>query len=127
MPLGLGQEVLCRAASSFLSAVIAFFVAALPEIFPREVRVFSELTDPLPVGSEAMGAVGTTPRIRAEVMMACASSHHSSTSADRAAREAATQAGPSNPPDVLRMPVELNFDPSTALAELEKTRIALAE
>src|SRR3954467_4787022 len=67
------------------------FVAVLPEIFPREVRVFSELTNPLPVGSEAVGAVSTTPRIRAEVMMAGASSHHSSTSAARAAREAATQ------------------------------------
>src|SRR3954467_8025912 len=36
------------------------FVAALPEIFPREVRVFSELTDPLPVGPEAVRAAGTT-------------------------------------------------------------------
>src|ERR1041384_495004 len=60
-------------------------------------------------------------------MMAGTSSHHSSTSAVRAAREAAAQAGPSQPPDVLRMPVELNSDPATALAELEKTRIALAE
>src|SRR3954469_25162378 len=57
------------------------FVAAIPEIFPREVRVFSELTDPLPVGPEVVGAEGTTPHIRAEVMMAGASSHHSSTSA----------------------------------------------
>ena len=103
------------------------FVVALPEIFPREVRVFSELTDPLPVGPEAMGAVGTTPCVRAEVMMAGASSHHSSTLAARAAREAAARAGPSNPPDVLRTPVELNSDPATALAELEKTRVALAE
>jgi len=55
------------------------FVAALPEIFPREVRMFSEPTDPLPVGPEAMGAAGTTPRIRAEVMIAGASGHHSST------------------------------------------------
>ena len=37
------------------------------------------------------------------------------------------QAGPSNPLDVLRTPVELNSDPAMALAELEKTRIALAE
>src|ERR1043165_3225148 len=36
------------------------FEAALPKIFPREVRVFSELTDPLPVGSEAVGAMGMT-------------------------------------------------------------------
>ena len=89
--------------------------------------MFSELTDPLPVGPEVMGAVGTTPRIRAEVMMAGASSHHSSTSAARAARAATGQAGPSNPPDVLRTPVELNSDPAMALAKLEKTRIALAE
>src|SRR4051812_49819223 len=60
-------------------------------------------------------------------MMAGASSHHSSTSAVRAAPEAAAQAGPSNPPDVLRTPVELNSDPATTLAELEKTRIALAQ
>src|ERR1043165_4104235 len=66
------------------------FVAALTEIFPREVRVFYELTDPLPIGLEAVGAAGTTPRIRAEVMMAGASSHHSSTLAARAARGAAT-------------------------------------
>ena len=61
--------------------------------------------------------------------MAGASSHHSSTSATRAARAAAAagRAGPSNPPDVLRTPVELNSDPATALAELERTRIALAE
>src|SRR3954464_1594135 len=56
------------------------FVAVIPGVFPREVRVFSELTDPLPVGSEVVGAEGTTPRIRAEVMMAGASSHHSSAS-----------------------------------------------
>src|SRR3954468_5571168 len=37
------------------------------------------------------------------------------------------QAGPSNPPDVLHTPVELNSDPTAARAELEKTRIALAE
>src|SRR4051812_19452231 len=103
------------------------FVAALPEVFPREVRVFSELTDPLPVGPEVVGAEGTTPHIRAEVMMAGASSHHSSASASRAARAVAGQAGPSNPPDVLRTPVELNSDPATALAKLEKTRVALAE
>src|SRR3954470_17580240 len=46
------------------------FVAALPEIFPRGVRVFSELTDPLPVGPEAVGAAGTNSHICAEVMMA---------------------------------------------------------
>src|SRR4051812_39109655 len=46
------------------------FVAALPEIFPRELRMFSEHTDPLPAGPEAMGAGGTTSHIRAEVMMA---------------------------------------------------------
>src|SRR3954468_21537151 len=103
------------------------FVVAIPEVFPREVRVFSELTDPLPIGLEVVGAEGTTPHIRAEVMMAGASSHHSSASASRAARVAAGQAGPSNPPDVLRTPVELNTDPVTALAELEKTRVALAE
>src|SRR4051812_6831549 len=103
------------------------FVVVIPEVFPREVRVFSELTDPLPVGSEVVGAEGTTPHIRAEVMMAGASSHHSSASASRAARVAAGQAGPSNPPDVLRTPVELSTDPVTALAELEKTRVALAE
>ena len=104
------------------------FVAALPEIFPREVRVFSELMDPLPIGSELVGVADTIPCIRAEVMMAGASSHYSSTSATRAAREAAAaHAGPSNPPDVLRTPVELNSDPPTALAELEKTHIALEE
>src|ERR1041384_6297664 len=60
-------------------------------------------------------------------MMAGTSSHHSSTSAVQAAREVAAHAGPSNPPDVLRTPVELNSDPATALAELERTHIALAE
>src|SRR3954467_4757954 len=43
------------------------FVVAIPKIFPREVRVFSELTDPFPVGPEVVGAEGTTPCIRAEV------------------------------------------------------------
>ena len=123
-----------RAGGPFPSGIIIpfgghrFFVAALPEIFPREVRVFSKLTDPLHSGPNAVGAAGTTSHIRAEVMMAGASSHHSSTSATRAAREAAaTQARPSNPPDVLRTPVELNSDPTTDLAELEKTRLALKE
>src|SRR3954469_10438616 len=60
-------------------------------------------------------------------MMAGASSYHSFTSAGRAARAVAGQAGASNPPDVLRTPVELNSDPATALAELETTRVALAE
>src|ERR1043165_6771769 len=36
------------------------FVAAIPEVFPREVRVFSELTDSLPVGPEVVGAESTT-------------------------------------------------------------------
>src|SRR3954466_5140846 len=56
------------------------FVAALPEVYPREVRVFSELTDPLPLGAGAVGSKSTTSHVRAEVMMAGASSHHSSTS-----------------------------------------------
>src|SRR3954463_8702183 len=103
------------------------FVAAIPEIFPREVRVFSELTDPLPVGPEVVGAEGTTPHIRAEAMMAGASSPPRSTSASRGTPAAAGQAGPSNPPDVLPTPVELNSDPDTALAELERPRVALAE
>src|ERR1041384_5928435 len=74
------------------------FVAALPDVFPREVRVFSELTDPLPGGPDAVGTDGTTAHVRAEVMMAGASSRHSSTSASRAARVAtAAVGGPSNP------------------------------
>src|SRR4051812_10065929 len=104
------------------------FMAALPEIFPGEVRVFSELMDPFPIGPEAMGAAGTTLHIRAEVMMAGASSHHSSTSATRAAREAAAaQEGPRNPPDVLRTPVEPSADPGMSHAELERARQALKE
>src|SRR3954467_13357314 len=49
------------------------FVAALPEIFPREVRVFSELMDPLPVRTDVVGAACMTSHINAEVMMAGAS------------------------------------------------------
>src|SRR4051812_49381310 len=102
------------------------FVAVVPEVFPREVRVFFELTDPLPVGSEVVGAEGTTPRIRAEVMMASASSHHSSASASRAARVAAGQAGAGQPPPVVRTPVGLNTEPGTALPPPGKKRAALA-
>src|SRR4051812_38413232 len=91
------------------------FVAAIPEIFPREVRVFSELTDPWPVGPEVVGAEGTTPRIRTEVMMAGASSHHSSTSAGRAARAVAGQAGAGQPPHVVPTPVGVESPPASAL------------
>ena len=104
------------------------FVATLPDVFPREVRVFSELTDPLPGGPDVVGTEGTTAHIRAEVMMAGASSRHSSTSATRAARaETTVAAGPSNPPDVLSTPVDLHADPAMAQAELEKVRQALKE
>src|ERR1041385_3490078 len=35
------------------------FAAALPDVFPKEVRVFSELTDPLPGGPDSVGTEGT--------------------------------------------------------------------
>src|SRR4051812_30074109 len=90
------------------------FVAALPEVYPKEVRVFSGLTDPLPFGAGVVESEGTTSYVRAEVMMAGASSRHNSTStAARAARDAANAAAAtSDPKDVLRTPVDLNADPA---------------
>src|SRR4051812_11495252 len=100
------------------------FVAAIPEIFPREVRVFSELTDPLPVGPEVVGAEGTTPRIRAEVMMAGASSHHSSTSAGRAARAVAGQAGARQTPPGAPPTRGVESHPAIGLPGLGEVRVA---
>ena len=56
-----------------------FFIVSVTDEYPREVRVFCGVTDPLPAVDCSAAVGSSTSRIRAEVMMAGAtSSHHSS-------------------------------------------------
>ena len=107
------------------------FVASVSDMYPREVRVFSGISDPLPPSSCSAAPDGSAPRISAEVMMTgAASNHHSSrNTATQAARMAAAvaAAGPSGVWNVLNTPVDRNADLEVAHAELEKARQHLAE
>ena len=106
------------------------FVASVTDIYPREVRVFSSTSDPLPPSCCSAAPDDSVPRVCAEVMMARATSHHSSGStAARAAKEttAAATAGPSKKRDVLSTPVDRSADLVVAHAELEKALQQLAE
>ena len=102
------------------------FDASVSDLYPRKVRVFLGLSDPLPPSGCSAAPDGSTPRIRAEVMMVgAASSHHSSgDTAARAAREAVAAAavGPSGVRDVLNTPIDRSADLAMAHAELEKAR-----
>ena len=108
------------------------FIADLPDVYPREIRVFSGTTDPLPTRGFSAAQGGRASRVCAEVMMAgtTTSSHHSTSSSARRAKEAADAATATadltSLRDVLYTPVNLNADPAQAHAELEKCRLALA-
>src|SRR3954469_6135976 len=86
------------------------FISSFPEAYPREVRVFSSITDPLPTrGCQAAPGREDT-RVCAAVMMAGthASSNQDETAAAtraRAADEAEAGVGPSALRDVLYTPV----------------------
>ena len=107
------------------------FIASVSDMYSREVRVFSDTSDPLPPSCCSAAPDGSALRICAEVMMAgAASSHHNSgNTAAQAAREAATAAaaGPSGVRDVLNTLVDLSADLAVAHTELEKARQQLAE
>ena len=106
------------------------FVTSITDEYPREVQVFSVVTDPLPSRGCAAASGGSTSRIHAEVMMVGASPPSrwcTNDSTTWVAREAAAvtavaaTAGRSNARDVLHTPVDLDSDLAVAHAELEKT------
>src|SRR3954466_6167889 len=108
-----------------------FFISSFLEAYPREVRVFSSITDPLPTrGCQAAPGGGEGP-VCVAVMMAGtnASSNQDETPAARRARaaaEAEAGAGPSALRDVLYTLVNREGDPNQIHASLERTRLALA-
>src|SRR3954465_9410036 len=107
------------------------FISSFPEAYPREVRVFSSITDPLPTRGCQAALGGVDVRACVAVMMAGtnASSNQDETAAARRARaaaEAEAGAGPSALRDVLYTPVNREGDPDQIHASLEKTRLALA-
>src|SRR4051812_42576100 len=67
------------------------FISSFPEAYPREVRVFSSITDPLPTRRCQAAPGGEDGRVCAAVMMAGtnASSNQDETAAARRARAAA--------------------------------------
>src|ERR1043165_5495365 len=64
------------------------FISSFPEAYPREVRVFSSVTDPIPTRGCQAAPGGEDGRVRATVMMAgtTASSNQDETAAARRAR-----------------------------------------
>ena len=101
------------------------FIGSFPEAYPRDVRVFSSITDPLPTRGCTAAPGGEDGRVHATVMMAgtTASSSHGAASAARKAKEAADAAkgvGASRLRDILYMPVNLAGDPEQIHANLEK-------
>src|SRR4051812_1610368 len=66
------------------------FIGSFPEAYPREVRVFSSVTDPLPIRGCTAAPSGADAREHAAVMMVgtAASSTHGAASAARKAKEA---------------------------------------
>src|ERR1041385_2437532 len=67
------------------------FINCFHEAYPREVRVFSSDTDPLPTRGSTAALGGVEPRVHAAVMMAgtTALSNQRAVSAARKAKEAA--------------------------------------
>src|SRR4051812_19914491 len=86
------------------------FIRSFPEAYPREVRVLSSITDPLPTRGCQAAPGGEDGRVCAAVMMAGtnASSNQDETATTRRARAAAEDeagAGPSVLRDVFYTPV----------------------
>src|SRR4051812_21245035 len=107
------------------------FIGSFPEAYPREIRVFSCITDPLSTRGCTTAPGGEDGRVHAAVMMAGASSssNRGAASAARKAKEAADAAervGTSALRDVLYTPVNRNGDPDKVHTDLETARLALA-
>src|SRR4051812_17083320 len=89
------------------------FIDSFPEAYPREVRVFSSNTDPLPTRGSQAAPGGEDVRMQAALMMA--GTHGSSNKEDaasaarraKAAADAAEAASPSALRDVLYTPVNM--------------------
>src|SRR3954463_14540073 len=106
------------------------FISSFPEAYPREIRVFSSIMDPLPTRGCQAAPGGEDGRVCAAVMMAgtTASSNQDETAAARRARlasEAEAGVGPRALPDVLYTPVNRGGDPNKIHESLERTRLAL--
>src|SRR3954467_3935064 len=107
------------------------FIGIFPEAYPREVCVFSSITDPLPTRGCQAAPGGEDGRVCVAVMMAGThtSSNQDAASAARRARlaaEAEAGVGPSALRDVLYTPVNRGGDPNQIHESLERTRLALA-
>src|ERR1043165_9048986 len=107
------------------------FIGSFPEAYPREIRVFSCITDPLSTRCCIAAPGGEDGRVHAAVMMAGASSssNRGAASAARRAKEAADateRVSTSALRDVLYTPVNRNGDPDQVHIELETARLALA-
>src|SRR4051812_13733666 len=107
------------------------FISSYPEAYPKDIRIFSCITDPLSTG-DCIAAPGREDgRVHAAVMMAGASSssNRGVPSPARRAKEtadAAEQVGTSVLRDVLYTPINRHGDPDQMHNELESARLALA-
>src|SRR4051812_44389910 len=107
------------------------FISSFPEAYPREMRVFSCITDPLSTRGCEAAPGGGGGRVRASVMMAGASSssNQGTPGAARKAKETADAAegvGTSTLRDILYTPVNMAGNPEQIHANLEKARLILA-
>src|SRR4051812_15715403 len=107
------------------------FIGNFPEAYPRDIRIFSCITDPLSTSDCIAAPGGGDGRVHATVMMAGASSssNRGVPSAARRAKEAADaaeQVGTNALRDVLYTPVNKNGDPDQVHIDLETARLALA-
>src|SRR4051812_22041573 len=107
------------------------FISSFPEAYPRDIRIFSCITDPLSTGDCIAAPGGEDSRVHATVMMAGASSssNRGAPSAARRAKEAADaaeQVGTNALWDVLYTPVNRHGDPDQVHTKLESARLALA-
>ena len=107
------------------------FIGSFPEVYPREIRVFSCVTDPLSTRGCTTAPDGGDGHVHAAVMMAGASSssNRGAASAARKAKEAADAAegvGNNTLRDILYTPVNMAGDPEQIHANLENARLVLA-
>src|SRR3954468_24718959 len=107
------------------------FISSFPEAYPREIRVFSCITDPLSTRGCDAAPGGDDGRVHAAVMMAGASSssNQGTPGAARKAKETADAAegvGTSTLRAILYTPVNMAGNPEQIHANLEKARLILA-
>src|SRR3954469_19814053 len=107
------------------------FISSFPEAYPKEIRVFSCITDPLSTRGCEAAPGGGDGRVHASIMMAGASSssNQGTPGAARKAKETADAAegvGTSTLRDILYTPVSMAGNPEQIHANLEKARLILA-